>query len=177
VCRTPVLAATAVREASTRKPSNREDWLGYRGQHMEKRRGRGSQQRHNMARIARYPLPNLIYVNRCHPYSSAVTQREHLRAKTLNWRMNPSLPIIPNNRVPHHKLRRILFARDIRCEKCGITDHLEIHHIEPIRHGGSNEPMNLQVLCAKHHAEVDLIRAKFQKKGQDIRALLHSTEI
>lgn len=32
---------------------------------------------------------------------------------------------------------------------------LEVHHIKPVRDGGTNDPDNLVVLCPNHHAEAD----------------------
>jgi ribosomal protein S27AE len=41
-----------------------------------------------------------------------------------------------------------IYDRDGRvCAQCGSTDNLEIDHIIPLRHGGTNDLDNLQVLC------------------------------
>ena len=55
--------------------------------------------------------------------------------------------------------RRLIFARDLCCqwplaeagEKCGSTFLLQIDHRVSVCAGGSNEPDNLQLLCAAHN--------------------------
>jgi len=34
-----------------------------------------------------------------------------------------------------------------RCKFCGSTENLEIDHIKPLSRGGSNDLVNLQILC------------------------------
>ena len=51
-------------------------------------------------------------------------------------------------------VRRLVLARDHhRCAFPGCNAHtnLDIHHIRPRQHGGSNEPPNLITLCESHH--------------------------
>lgn len=46
------------------------------------------------------------------------------------------------------KQRYTILLRDgFKCKACGSKEYLEIDHIIPIGHGGTNEPDNLQVLC------------------------------
>ena len=37
------------------------------------------------------------------------------------------------------------------CERCGSKDELEVHHIIPLKLGGSNELSNLRTLCMPCH--------------------------
>jgi len=58
----------------------------------------------------------------------------------------------PDGRIEWSSIRKLvspkIFARDGKvCKKCGSTENLEIDHIIPIFHGGTNDPDNLQVLC------------------------------
>lgn len=46
---------------------------------------------------------------------------------------------------------QILVERGNRCESCGSTDKLAIHHIIPVSEGGSNDDDNLKVLCSNCH--------------------------
>ena len=45
-----------------------------------------------------------------------------------------------------------VYKRPVRCEKCGKTERLEIHHKDKNRMNNTNE--NLRVLCKKHHNEI-----------------------
>lgn len=48
---------------------------------------------------------------------------------------------------------RVLERDGYRCTSCGRAGRLEVHHVRPVRHGGSNEPENLRTLCRRcHHA-------------------------
>jgi 5-methylcytosine-specific restriction endonuclease McrA len=49
--------------------------------------------------------------------------------------------------VRHHVMERDGFA----CTRCGATENLEVHHVEPARLGGRTMPENLVVLCADCH--------------------------
>lgn len=41
-----------------------------------------------------------------------------------------------------------------RCERCGSTKNLDRHHIlHKQRHGGSDAPINLMILCKPCHKE------------------------
>ena len=49
------------------------------------------------------------------------------------------------------KRRDAVRARDRVCVRCGSTERLEVHHREPVVHGGSNELKELELLCARCH--------------------------
>jgi 5-methylcytosine-specific restriction protein A len=38
-----------------------------------------------------------------------------------------------------------------RCVNCGACEHLEVHHVVPLRAGGTDEPGNLVTLCRACH--------------------------
>jgi hypothetical protein len=53
-------------------------------------------------------------------------------------------------------LRNIVNTRDHnRCLICGYDKHISTHHIQQVRHGGSNNPSNLVTLCPNCHKEAD----------------------
>lgn len=62
----------------------------------------------------------------------------------------PLVPVVPFQTAPIGvALRRQILERDAhRCQSCGARERLEIDHIHPRSKGGSNDPSNLQVLCA-----------------------------
>ena len=61
----------------------------------------------------------------------------------------------------HHKafptgrwaaIRREVLERDgWRCRECGKPGRLEVHHLEPLHKGGSNDVGNLVALCRGCH--------------------------
>ena len=59
------------------------------------------------------------------------------------------------------------------CAVCGSLENLRLHHIVPVDHGGTNDPVNLIYLCADCHNE---LHAKIYKtwgdKGQSKRELM-----
>lgn len=66
-------------------------------------------------------------------------------------------------------LKKRLFAEGLKeekCELCGYTDNLELHH----KNGNptDNRLENLQVLCPNCHAKTDNFRGKNAKKGRRV---------
>lgn len=53
--------------------------------------------------------------------------------------------------------RRARYARKVggRCEVCGSTKALEVHHVDPL---GTDDDDNLELLCSKHHREQEAER-------------------
>jgi hypothetical protein len=50
------------------------------------------------------------------------------------------------------QIRRIVLKRDnYKCCNCDTTKNLHVHHIVPIKRGGSNKETNLITLCEKCH--------------------------
>ena len=55
--------------------------------------------------------------------------------------------------------REILWRDPGRCQSCSVAHpHMDIHHIRPVRLGGTNEPLNLLTLCFPCHMEVEANR-------------------
>jgi 5-methylcytosine-specific restriction endonuclease McrA len=51
--------------------------------------------------------------------------------------------------------KHAVFARDKGlCTVCGSDRWVEIHHVQPVSQGGSNDPENLTTLCGFHHSLV-----------------------
>lgn len=55
------------------------------------------------------------------------------------------------------RIRRARYARlaGNRCEVCGSTKALEVHHVDPL---GTDDDDNLELLCSKHHREAEAER-------------------
>ena len=51
------------------------------------------------------------------------------------------------------RVRRLALARDnYRCRACGMPGDLEVHHVEPLEHGGEAlELANVRTLCRSCH--------------------------
>lgn len=49
------------------------------------------------------------------------------------------------------------------CYKCGSTSELQLHHIIPIRSGGTHGSYNLMTLCVSCHATVERYTEKYTK--------------
>ncbi|MFC1754364.1 HNH endonuclease [Thermoproteota archaeon] len=45
----------------------------------------------------------------------------------------------------------VIAMRDNKCEQCGSTVDLSVHHKKPLSHGGTNDEDNLEVLCLNCH--------------------------
>lgn len=84
-----------------------------------------------------------------HPYSTAV----------VPWDGSGRLTEPVRHRLSSRSWERISAEyRDgiDECEKCGdAADHLQTHHIIPIRAGGTNGEWNLMALCRACHRRVD----------------------
>lgn len=57
------------------------------------------------------------------------------------------------------KVRKMYLSKHPLCERCEasgiVTVALDVHHIRPLKQGGSNSEDNLMALCRKHHMEVE----------------------
>lgn len=47
--------------------------------------------------------------------------------------------------------KEIIKERGGKCERCNSTNKLNVHHIKPLRFGGSNKTRNLMILCFPCH--------------------------
>jgi|AntDeeMinimDraft_5_1070356.scaffolds.fasta_scaffold00735_11 hypothetical protein len=78
--------------------------------------------------------------------------------------------------TPEKLKNKLLFDRaGQQCEWCEESyDHLQVHHIEPRREGGPNEPENLIVLCPNCHENADreaIPRSKLEAKVERLPAI------
>lgn len=63
------------------------------------------------------------------------------------------------------EVRPLILERDNnKCNKCGRSELLDVHHIVYRSAGGTNEPSNLLTLCAVCHAE--------EHKGESIYPIM-----
>jgi 5-methylcytosine-specific restriction protein A len=55
------------------------------------------------------------------------------------------------------KLRRLIAAQRpavcVRCGRADVSARMHLDHIRPLGQGGSNDPANLQWLCASCHSQ------------------------
>lgn len=64
------------------------------------------------------------------------------------------------------KLKKQL-RKDSACCFCGKKETLNVHHIVPESCGGDNDPLNLIVLCRKHHLNVHTAYRKSAEKTKE----------
>lgn len=68
------------------------------------------------------------------------------RQKTGRLRLDP---------VSYDSLRQRVLRRDSwRCQACGATSNLEVHHLEFRSHTGEDSEQNLITLCSACHAAI-----------------------
>ena len=85
-------------------------------------------------------------------------QKEHF------WRANTTGPMIKNwpkrsgirlDEEPYRRLHRQVLKRDgWRCQICGSSQTLQIHHKNFRSHSGEDTPENLITLCTYCHTEI-----------------------
>jgi hypothetical protein len=62
------------------------------------------------------------------------------------------------------KVAQVVLERDgNKCLLCGSQVDLHVSHIQPVSRGGTNEPDNLQTLCAACRQETRLLGVDFRK--------------
>ena len=54
------------------------------------------------------------------------------------------------------KWRKLFKKYKAACQICGFEDVVEVHHIIPVKNGGSNEAENILILCSNHHKMLHL---------------------
>jgi 5-methylcytosine-specific restriction endonuclease McrA len=68
----------------------------------------------------------------------------------------------------HYDIEKIMSVLGVNCLCCGAQQHIHIDHIIPLAKGGSNGPLNLQLLCrscnCKKHTTIQDFRTKKQIK-------------
>lgn len=82
--------------------------------------------------------------------------------------------------------RRLLLinAKGSFCSNCGRSSHLHVHHVKPLSKGGSNELLNLMLLCENCHSgehggrdfsgEFESRETAFSKRVSDIRYAINN---
>ncbi len=61
-----------------------------------------------------------------------------------------------------------LFAlREKKCEVCGSTKYIQVHHLTYKRFGGKEKPEDLKILCGKHHKKVHGIKVTKKKRKNE----------
>ncbi len=72
--------------------------------------------------------------------------------------LDESIPVnvLYRRRNYFKQIKRMLWGRIVdegcyRCESCGSSRHLTLHHKVPLEFGGSNEPENIEPLCSICH--------------------------
>lgn len=95
-------------------------------------------------------------------WCDVVTIDEFRPDYVTGWRLTRRPPIVyvPRVLTPLERMRAQFKTcagrRDLRagiedgrhvCAYCGSTDELQVDHIVPLKHGGTNDRSNLQVLC------------------------------
>jgi 5-methylcytosine-specific restriction endonuclease McrA len=67
----------------------------------------------------------------------------------------PKRPRIHVDAKAYHTLRRNVLERDgWRCQVCGSTAGLEVHHIRRRSHSGDDSESNLITLCSRCHRAI-----------------------
>jgi 5-methylcytosine-specific restriction endonuclease McrA len=73
--------------------------------------------------------------------------------------IGPKLPRLRLDAASYESLRQQVLRRDSwRCQFCGTTSTLEVHHKEFRSHSGHDSEENLITLCAACHREIHFSR-------------------
>jgi len=65
-------------------------------------------------------------------------------------------------RREYYKARAKMQAKITHCRICGDDEDLEVHHIRPVKEGGSNAEENLIVLCRHCHRVAHSMRRNYK---------------
>jgi 5-methylcytosine-specific restriction endonuclease McrA len=70
-------------------------------------------------------------------------------------RIRPKVERVRLDPISYDSLRQQVLCRDgWRCQSCGATSNLEVHHRQFRSQCGEDSELNLMTLCAKCHADV-----------------------
>lgn len=90
------------------------------------------------------------------PSNKAQAGRKAASGENLSTtpRAKPSKAARPAKRqaVPVQVLRALLARASGRCERCGATDELDVHHETPVSEGGTNNLESLRLWCKACHS-------------------------
>ena len=89
------------------------------------------------------------------PKEVKVFQLKHLNVKTVNWESVDRLPNTAHYRLGRTELLRRLNAE--KCEYCGDTEHIEIHHVRKVKDLKGKELWE-QVMIAMKRKQIVLCR-------------------
>ena len=71
-----------------------------------------------------------------------------------------------------HDFDKITAGKPRQCGICGSLEHLRLHHIVPIDHGGTNDPVNLLFICETCHRDLhERIYKTWGQRGQSRKRL------
>lgn len=99
---------------------------------------------------------------------------EELRRTKGMGSISPPGPIVPPGTLPDleppEEVKREVIRRDGHCLCCESTRRLQVDHIIPRYHGGTNDPSNLQTLCSVCNRDKDIQEMHFRKTGTLLKA-------
>ena len=102
---------------------------------------------------------NRLYRPQLDAWWAKTKAEEHAAVlKAYPWRFplkSPINPVTAELFVPrkHRSVNRRFILRSLgaRCQLCGSLGAVEVHHVKPVRIGGSDDLRNLTVLCERCH--------------------------
>jgi len=112
-------------------------------------------------RMGDLPITHYRTRNYPNPYIEVVTTMTQIEGE-------PSTPLEApmwsggSSNTEWNELRRQILQRDnYKCQSCGNTGKLEVHHRQARHKGGTDDPANLVTLCETCHIQTDSYRASF----------------
>jgi len=91
---------------------------------------------------------------------TAESKTAHQGEKSATWQKSKPAVAINRQPIPAQVLHQVNLRDQTQCQhlknentKCKASRFIEIHHINPVSKGGSNELENLVTLCAEHHRQ------------------------
>lgn len=107
--------------------------------------------------LAGFPEWNRIYADDPYFLSSGVAAGLHWGSFQITSYKRRLHRLQSKARAPHRfrqgQRQRLLGHAGHRCQRCGSRDALELDHIIPVTHGGTNDDENALVLCKACHLE------------------------
>lgn len=79
-------------------------------------------------------------------------------------------PYEPSASQKYQAIRTSILERDgHKCQKCGSTTRIRVHHLVPKIHGGTDDPSNLATLCAGCHRKAHVATGQNGFAGKRIK--------
>ena len=66
-----------------------------------------------------------------------------------NQSITKKLLDVPSRHISRNVRQRVWTTYGGQCADCGAKDYLEFDHVIPVAKGGSNDEMNVQLLCRR----------------------------